>query len=59
MGSIFSSKPGEVLGLVGESGCGKSVTSFSIMRLVGIPGKIIEGEIIFEGRDLLKMSKAR
>jgi oligopeptide/dipeptide ABC transporter ATP-binding protein len=54
-GVDFSVKPGEVLGLVGESGCGKSVTSFSIMRLVGYPGKIIEGEILFEGRDLIKM----
>jgi oligopeptide/dipeptide ABC transporter ATP-binding protein len=54
-GVDFVVYPGEVLGLVGESGCGKSVTSFSIMRLVGSPGKILEGEIIFEGKDLLKM----
>jgi len=57
-GVDFYVRAGEVLGLVGESGCGKSVTSFSIMRLVGPPGKIIEGEILFEGRDLLKLSEA-
>ncbi len=57
-GVDFSVKPGEVLGLVGESGCGKSVTSFSILRLVGYPGKIVEGEIIYEGKDLLKFSQA-
>lgn len=54
-GVDFHVYPGEVLGLVGESGCGKSVTSFSIMRLVGIPGKIVDGEILFEGKEILKL----
>lgn len=57
-GVDFNVKSGEVLGLVGESGCGKSVTSFSILRLVGEPGKIVAGEIIFDGRDLLKLSES-
>jgi len=57
-GVDFRVMPGEVLGLVGESGCGKSVTSFSIMRLVSTPGKVIDGEILFSGRDLLKMPEA-
>jgi len=56
-GVDFTVGPGEVLGLVGESGCGKSVTSFSIMRLVGRPGKIVGGEILFDGKDLLKLSE--
>ncbi len=55
--SVFSVKQGEIFGLVGESGCGKSVTSLSILRLVDNPGKILAGEIIFNGDDLLKLSK--
>jgi oligopeptide/dipeptide ABC transporter ATP-binding protein len=57
-GVDFEIYPGEVLGLVGESGCGKSVTSVSIMRLVSPPGKIIEGKILFEGEDLLTVPEA-
>ena len=49
--------PGEVLGLVGESGSGKSVTALSILRLIpDPPGKIVDGSIRFQGRDLLKLS---
>jgi oligopeptide/dipeptide ABC transporter ATP-binding protein len=54
-GIDFHVDRGEIMGLVGESGCGKSVTSLSIMRLVGRPGTIDAGEIIFDGRDLLTL----
>jgi oligopeptide/dipeptide ABC transporter ATP-binding protein len=56
-GVDFVVYPGEILGLVGESGCGKSVTSLSVMRLVSSPGRVLEGEILLDGTDLLKLSE--
>ncbi len=57
-GVSFSLKKGQTLGIVGESGSGKSVTASSIMRLVpSPPGKIAGGEIIFDGKDILKLSR--
>ena len=49
-------KRGQIIGLVGETGAGKSVTGFSIMRLVRKPGEIVGGEILLNGRDLLKLT---
>ena len=53
-GVNFEIGKGEVSGLVGETGCGKSVTALSIMRLIQPPGKIVGGEVIFEGENLLE-----
>ena len=52
----FSIDKGEILAIVGESGSGKSVTSLSIMGLVQDPGKVVDGEILFKGKDLRKRS---
>ncbi|WP_250517752.1 ABC transporter ATP-binding protein [Caballeronia sp. INDeC2] len=52
----FSLNRGEVVAIVGESGCGKSITAFSVMGLVRDPGRVAQGEILFEGHDLTRMS---
>ena len=51
----FAIEPGQTLALVGESGCGKSVTALSIMRLIDHPGRIVKGSILFKGQDLVAM----
>lgn len=56
-GVSFSVDKGEILGVVGESGCGKSIISMSIMQLIGKPGKIVNGEIDFKGENLLNKDK--
>ena len=58
-GIDFEVRRGEIMGLVGESGCGKSVTSLSIMRLIAPPGRIEAGEVIFDGVDLLRLPERR
>ncbi|RJQ74403.1 MAG: ABC transporter ATP-binding protein [Desulfobacteraceae bacterium] len=58
-GVSFDVRRGETLGIVGESGCGKSATAMSIMRLIPCPpGSIIKGQVIFDGQDLLQLSEA-
>jgi oligopeptide transport system ATP-binding protein len=57
-GVSYALDHGDILGVVGESGCGKSVHALSIMRLIQIPpGKIESGSVVFDGRDLLKLSE--
>ena len=57
-GVSFELKAGETLGIVGESGCGKSVTALSVMRLIQRPGRIVAGRVLFDGNDLTKLSDA-
>jgi len=57
-GISFSLRRGETLGIVGESGSGKSVTNLSLIRLIPPPGRIVSGEILFDGTDLLRLSEA-
>ena len=57
-GVSFNLKEGETLGIVGESGCGKSVSVLSVLRLIPMPpGEIVGGTVNFQGKDLLKLSK--
>jgi oligopeptide/dipeptide ABC transporter ATP-binding protein len=58
-GVSFEVAPGEIVALVGESGCGKSATAHAILRLIGEPGRVASGRILFDGEDLLSASAAR
>jgi oligopeptide transport system ATP-binding protein len=53
----FVMRPGETLGVVGESGCGKSVTALSVMRLISSPGKIVSGEININGENIMEKNQ--
>ena len=57
-GISFDLRRGETLGIVGESGCGKSVTMLSLMRLIPIPpGRIVSGSIVLDGEDIIPISE--
>ena len=58
-GVSFDVGAGETVAIVGESGSGKSVTSLSIMRLIAQPGRIVEGQIIFDNEDLVALPESR
>jgi peptide/nickel transport system ATP-binding protein len=57
-GVSFDIRPGETFGLLGESGCGKSMTALSLLRLLPGGGRIVGGEVLFQGRDLLRLPEA-
>src|SRR5436309_2414220 len=57
-GVSFQVHPGETVGIVGESGCGKSVTAMSLLRLIQPPGRITDGSIRLGGRDLIAMRES-
>ena len=58
-GVSLSLSEGETLGIVGESGSGKSVTMMSVMRLINDPNARFEGEVLYKGRDLMKLDQAQ
>ena len=55
-GISYTVMPGEAVGLVGESGCGKSISALSVLNLVPKPGQIAAGKVMFEGQDLLSLN---
>lgn len=57
-GISFDVEPGEILGLVGESGCGKTTVGFSLMRLLPEAARLARGEMLLDGRDLLKLNQS-
>src|SRR3712207_263565 len=58
-GVSFDVAPGEILGLVGESGCGKTTVGFSLLRLLPPVARVVGGQILFEGEDLLAMDETQ
>src|SRR5579863_9908082 len=58
-GVSFPIYRGKTLGVVGESGCGKSVTALSVLRLISPPGRIVDGEILFDGKNLATLPEAQ
>ena len=57
-GVSFDVQPGEIVGLVGESGCGKTTVGFSLLGLLPPSASVVRGEVLFDGRDLLKLSES-
>ena len=56
-GVSLNLEQGEVMGLVGETGCGKSTLGFSILRLLRPPGRIVRGRILYHGQDIVQMAE--
>src|SRR5574344_616357 len=56
-GVSFNLPKGKILGIVGESGSGKSVTAYSIMQILDDTGKVVDGEVLYKGQNVLKFSK--